>query len=55
MANQTINFYEEDAVTEIKKPLQTTSIFTTISTQNKFNYTHTENDFIDFKHVLNIV
>jgi enediyne biosynthesis protein E4 len=49
-ANQVITVYESDAklpVAEaVQKPL---ALFTDISAQNKFKYTQTENDYIDFK------
>jgi hypothetical protein len=48
-SNQTIIFYEEDAKTEVKQATSTKPIFTEIKTTAKVNYTHTENDFIDFK------
>ncbi len=48
-ANQTIIFYEDDAIKEIPSTLKTPLIFTDISNQKKINYTHSENDYIDFK------
>lgn len=48
-SNQTIIFYEDDAKLEVPSTIKTPAIFTDISNQNKLNYTHTENDYIDFK------
>jgi enediyne biosynthesis protein E4 len=48
-ANQTIIFYEDDAKQEVPIPIKKQTLFTEISNQNKFNYTHIENEYIDFK------
>ncbi|MBP6431722.1 MAG: VCBS repeat-containing protein [Ferruginibacter sp.] len=48
-ANQTITFYEDDALPSNNKNEIVKPIFTEIKTPSKFNYTHTENDYVDFK------
>jgi len=48
-ANQTIIFYEDDANPTTRSAIKQPAVFTEINTPTKFNYTHTENDYIDFK------
>ena len=48
-ANQTIIFYEDDAKPTTRSAIKQPAVFTEINSPTKFNYTHTENDYIDFK------
>jgi len=49
MVNQLLTIYESDGA-EIVTPLQTDKpLFEKNTSKNSFNYTHRENDFIDFK------
>jgi hypothetical protein len=48
-ANQTIIFYEDDANLTTRSAIKQPTVFTEINFPTKFNYTHTENDYIDFK------
>ena len=48
-ANQTIIFYEDDAKPTTRSAIKKQAVFTEINSPTKFNYTHTENDYIDFK------
>jgi hypothetical protein len=49
-ANQVITVYESDAkMPASSTTAKATTLFTDITSQNKFNYIQTENDYIDFK------
>ena len=48
-ANQTIIFYEDEANLTTPSAIKQSTVFTEINSPTKFNYTHTENDYIDFK------
>ncbi len=48
-ANQTIIFYEDEANPTTRSAIKQPTVFTEINSPTKFNYTHTENDYIDFK------
>ncbi len=47
--DQLISLYESDAITQPVVAAVKKSLFHEVTGQNKFNYTHIENDFIDFK------
>lgn len=48
-AGQTLELYEADAVQVNTVAEKKPKLFTDITAKTKFNYTHTENDYIDFK------
>ena len=48
-ANQTIIFYEDEVNLTTRSAIKQQTVFTEINSPTKFNYTHTENDYIDFK------
>ncbi len=47
--DQLMTLYESDAVIQNAIPVVTKPVFTEVKGPNKLNYTHVENDFIDFK------
>ncbi len=47
--DQVVSVYESDAVLQPVVATVKKSLFNDVSKQNKFRYTHVENDFIDFK------
>ena len=47
--DQVMDIFESDGVKTISAGQKAAPLFTEITSQKKFNYTHTENDYIDFK------
>ena len=48
-ADRIIDIFESDAVSPVSPELKPATVFKETTQQKKFNYTHVENDYIDFK------